>query len=161
MHVYVYIRYVRKLHTAPVWFNLAFYLFFHETNPNALYMCAVWTKRDFHNSKPLALWKPVAPHMMLHQELDACCMKGCTSSTFRAIFFGDDMLSAKIGGMKSQKKKSLQGPPRSLWKQTLTIINTSITMSHCVVLIWLWGLPCCYIMEIIEIFHFVHDTVMH
>lgn len=134
--MHVYIPYVRKSHTAPVLFNLAFYLFFHKTNPNALYMCAVWTKRD-NNSKPLALWKPVAPHMMLHQELDDCCMKGCTSSTY-SNRFRDDILSAKIGGMKSQEKKTPSRTVKILMKANThhhTYIN--YLSSRCAVVIWL------------------------
>ncbi len=46
----------------------------------------------------------VAPHMMLHQELD-CCMKGCTSST---LLQGWHLARAKMGGMKPQEKISLQ-----------------------------------------------------
>ena len=73
------------------------------TQTRFFYVCHL----DKKETRTPNLWpgQTVAPHMMLHQELDDCCMKGCTSSTYRAIFFRDDMLSAKIGAMKSQREK--------------------------------------------------------
>lgn len=132
--MYTYHTYVN--HTPHQYCSTLHFISFSTKPTQTRYMCAVWTKRD-NNSKPLALWKPVAPHMMLHQELDDCCMKGCTSSTY-SNRFRDDILSAKIGGMKSQEKKTPSRTVKILMKANThhhTYIN--YLSSRCAVVIWL------------------------
>ena len=159
MCMYTYNRYVN--YTPHQYCSTLHFLSFSTKPTQTRYICVLFGQKEI--SITPNLWPFGNP---LH--LTWCCTRNWMIVAWRAVLpppllqFSSVMTfwARKYGGMKSQKKKRLQGPSRSLWKQTLTIIHTSITMPHCVVLIWLWGLPCCY-MEIIEIFHFVHDMVMH
>lgn len=67
MHVYVYIRYVRKLHTAPVLFNLAFYLISFSTKPTQRrYICVPFGQKTTNNIKQLQTFGPLETRCTSH-----------------------------------------------------------------------------------------------